>query len=463
MVPAGNPSRDQSPANTSPVPEDYESITRCSEPERTPEMTAKLRKRAGNHPVTSRPAGSTKDANAANDAYLISTADQLRQGVSGDAAKVMTMIRTLREQRDYFLYLSNDLEDDVAQARSKQADLTQQVRKLKAELRNTQAVGAMTSPDRPLSSIETSPAPAHRIRVKFPDAPMFNGNREKYEGWKGALDRKYRHEAERFNTESLKVDYAISRLEYNEDNEGPAQDVNSQLRADPTYFMTFDTLIQFLDELYKDFNEYENARTKFRKLRMKDSDEFTPFFTTFFRLSRDTNNDRDDRMLISNLKDKLPERLLKAYVSSGAVYDKISEFKKYLQNLDNHQRSEYQRKADKERRQANVIQSSGSVPAARPSRITSNTASATKSTNTLRTSQPPPETQSTACWDCGREGHRRGDPSCSMYRLPLQRSREPTAQVNQLSTNLDDASEGERDSSSESNGELMEHPSSENE
>ncbi|OJD11945.1 hypothetical protein ACJ73_09430 [Blastomyces percursus] len=141
----------------------------------------------------------------------------------------------------------------------------------------------------------------HRERsVNLPDPPLLtDGKDPKFEDWYSKMKGKLEGNADHYTTEALRMAYVESRTG------GDAADhLKPRLRAEsPNKFQTSREILDCLKTIYLDPNRVQNAKTEFRRLVMRRTDDFHQFLTRFLHLASESE------LPVSEYKYELNEKL----------------------------------------------------------------------------------------------------------------------------------------------------------
>jgi hypothetical protein len=137
-----------------------------------------------------------------------------------------------------------------------------------------------------------------RRNGKIPDPPMFDGNREKIEGFIAQLRLKLFSDPTLFSTPTLRMAYAFNRLE------GRAQaQILPYIAAGATFRLTdVEDIIRILNNAFGDPDPIATARSKLHNLK-QGKKEFTTYFAEFQTLV--SKLDWNERAKIDALKEGL--------------------------------------------------------------------------------------------------------------------------------------------------------------
>ncbi|OJD10369.1 hypothetical protein ACJ73_09822 [Blastomyces percursus] len=134
-------------------------------------------------------------------------------------------------------------------------------------------------------AMRQSPMPQdHRERsVKLPDPPLLtDGKDPKFEDWYSKMKGKLEGNADHYTTEALRMAYVESRTGGN---------------------ATAREMLDCLKTIYLDPNRVQNAKTEFRRLVMRRTDDFHQFLTRFLHLAGESE------LPVSEYKYELNEKL----------------------------------------------------------------------------------------------------------------------------------------------------------
>ncbi|TQV90502.1 retrovirus polyprotein [Cordyceps javanica] len=126
---------------------------------------------------------------------------------------------------------------------------------------------------------------------KFPDAPVFSGDRRAFEAWKDKIRDKLDNSAAQYPTEQQRIQYIRSRTE------GSAyEQIRAQSRPEhPRYFLTAEEMLLALEKVYGDRNKRTRAMNELRTLRMGRK-TFDDFYADFARCAAEIGY-ADDAMI----------------------------------------------------------------------------------------------------------------------------------------------------------------------
>lgn len=186
---------------------------------------------------------------------------------------------------------------------------------------------------------ESSPAGStssvfHRT-TKLPDPPKSSGvasaDELAFEDWTMRVLGKLEGNADHFPTEQFKIIYVAGRIVGR-----AATYIAPRLRPDAIApYATAQDMVDHLRELYEDPNKVDSARSVFKRLIMRKSDNFYQFFPRFLHLADEAYEDRSK--LLYELNDKISLDLRQAVRSKFHEFPKpsLTEFACYCTSIDN--------------------------------------------------------------------------------------------------------------------------------
>lgn len=163
---------------------------------------------------------------------------------------------------------------------------------------------------------------------KVADPPVFRGKEDgkevepKFEDWILAMKRKLRANADRFNTEELRIAYIAGRV-----GGEAANHLRPYLDEEhPLYAETADQLFAKLQEVYRDPNRLDKARASFHKLSMGPKDDFHTFHTRFIQLAYEAKIQEDEHKYYLNEKlyPRLRELVIREYAKEGTFAEFVN-------------------------------------------------------------------------------------------------------------------------------------------
>ncbi|KAJ5155706.1 hypothetical protein N7492_008509 [Penicillium capsulatum] len=123
---------------------------------------------------------------------------------------------------------------------------------------------------------------------KFPDAPVFSGDRSTFDSWRDKVHDKLSNSAAQYPTEQQRIAYIRSRTD------GIAyQQIRAQCQSNhPRSFQSADDVLEALEKIYGDKNKRKRAINELRTLRMGRK-TFDDFYTDFARCAAEVGYAED--------------------------------------------------------------------------------------------------------------------------------------------------------------------------
>jgi hypothetical protein len=263
---------------------------------------------------------------------------------------------------------------------------------------------------------------------KFPDAPMFSGDRGAFDSWKDKVLDKLTNSAAQYPTEPNRIAYIRSRTD------GKAyQQIRARCRPDhPQPFHTADEVLSALSKIYGDRNKGTRAMNELRTLKMKNR-SFDSFYEDFARCAADVGCSED--ALLPLLENAVSDELARQVIGLQKPRD-YYDLVDFYREIDNQMR-DYDKRARERPRAPRTPMTNDRPRSSRPA-ITPNASSEgyvpTAAERTLLL-------QHGRCFKCGEYGHLIG--SCNnpqmkaMPRLPTR----PSNKLHQAKVDTDDDDE----------------------
>ncbi|KJK73847.1 hypothetical protein H634G_10853 [Metarhizium anisopliae BRIP 53293] len=230
---------------------------------------------------------------------------------------------------------------------------------------------------------------------KFPDAPVFSGDRRAFDAWKDKIRDKLDNSAAQYPTEQQRIQYIRSRTE------GSAyEQIRAQSRPEhPRSFLTAEEMLQALEKIYGDRNKRTRAINELRTLRMGRK-TFDDFYADFARCAAEIGY-ADDAM-IPLLENANSDELARQVIGLRKPSD-------YFDLVDFYREIDHQMR-DYDRRTANRFRSPRMTPAPEQARYKPQTQTpAVKKEGYFPTSEDRALlSQHGRCYKCGQHGHRIG-------------------------------------------------------
>jgi hypothetical protein len=260
---------------------------------------------------------------------------------------------------------------------------------------------------------------------KFPDAPIFSGDRATFDSWKDKVYDKLHNSFAQYPTDYHQIAYVKSRTEGGAYQQIRAQCQPGHARA----FQTADEVLNALEKVYGDRNKRARAIDEMRTLKMGRR-PFDDFYTDFARCAAEIGY-ADDALipLLGNaISDELVGKVIGLQKPSD-YYDLVD----FYREID-HQMREH------DRRVSNRLRASRPAPS-------------TDQTKTLRLTpggtfrpegyRPNPAerallAQHGRCYKCGEHGHRIGDCTKPQMKEMPRLSARSTNKLNKATVDSDD-------------------------
>ena len=112
--------------------------------------------------------------------------------------------------------------------------------------------------------------------------------------------------------------------------------LNAYRINDSRYFKIFKQVLEILLSIYNDINRKENARYKFKKLKITLEMLFYLFYNHFLRFV--TIAEISESYLLKELKNRVLSRMQKTMFDMLSIVETLNELKTYLTQLNNRQR-----------------------------------------------------------------------------------------------------------------------------
>ncbi len=143
-----------------------------------------------------------------------------------------------------------------------------------------------------------------------------------------------------FNNEIICIVYMMSRLEDDAAKHIFAQRCFDSLNS----FTSIYELFNHLKEIYDELNKNRKSRREYNALRQADK-SFNVFYFDFMKLF--SYLDYDDCTLMNNLQNKINNRLQNILSVCSENFTSLSRLKKFLQDVNNKQRVNYQLRSER--------------------------------------------------------------------------------------------------------------------
>ncbi len=181
----------------------------------------------------------------------------------------------------------------------------------------------------------------HHQFYKFSNSSIFTDEDEStWEDWRNKMNDKLTVNVNQFNDETICIVYMMSRLE-----DDAAKHIFARRRFDSlNSFTLIYKLFNHLKEIYDELNKNWKSRREYNALRQADK-LFNVFYFDFMKLF--SYLDYDDRTLMNDLQNKINNRLQNALSVCSKNFTSLSCLKKFLQDVNNKQRVNYQLRSER--------------------------------------------------------------------------------------------------------------------
>ncbi len=260
--------------------------------------------------------------------YEIATAQQLEAWMIAAPQEVFDMLESLRKQRDMGIELSELCDTHDVDMKAAEATIRRQ----------RLAIRALE--DQPRSLREGSPfsQSGGRRSQKQPDPDQLDdGTKPTWKEWYPRMKAKLRVNKDHFDDEESKISYVLSRLC------GKAAgytNARSPFDDSENPYVTSDEVLKDLESIFSDPDE-RNKNERAFTLLFQGAQKFNEFYSDFRYYSSSLGY--NENTLIYQLKEKINPRLRDRLISYHPCKT-LTEYRDYLQTIDNDQRAEYKRK-----------------------------------------------------------------------------------------------------------------------
>jgi len=181
----------------------------------------------------------------------------------------------------------------------------------------------------------------HHRFYKFSNSSIFTDEDEStWEDWRNKMNDKLIVNVNQFNDEIICIVYMMSKLE-----DDAAKHIFTRHCFD---FLNSFTLIyklfDHLKEIYDELNKNRKSRREYNALRQADK-SFNVFYFNFMKLF--SYLDYDDCTLMNDLQNKINNRLQNVLSVCSKNFTSLSCLKKFLQDVNNKQRVNYQLRSER--------------------------------------------------------------------------------------------------------------------
>ncbi|EEH17366.1 hypothetical protein PABG_07362 [Paracoccidioides brasiliensis Pb03] len=241
-----------------------------------------------------------------------------------------------------------------------------------------------------------TPSETTRRSVKIDDPKhLTDGKEPKFEHWLSRMKNKLRENADHYPTERMRIAYIENRTDGD-----AARHIAPRMEEDhPERYQTAEEIFEHLKSIYEDANKLQNAKSDYRKLIMRNGDNYHEFVTKFLHLAGEAKIAKEDYK--TDFNDKLSFDLQRTVAVANATTNTYAEFQKIcaqaahtLQTINATQKSKSLRGNG-----SNVFKQN--TPRASDSQ-TSHSTSATKSSTIKEALGARPDIQ---CYYCKEKGH----------------------------------------------------------
>lgn len=156
--------------------------------------------------------------------------------------------------------------------------------------------------------------------MKLPDPPILtNGKDPKFPDWLSKMKSKLQANRDHYDSEELRMAYVENRT-----GGDAARHLAPRLEEGPSRFQTAKDMFDYLESIYLDPNRREKARAEFKKLKMKENEEFHAFLTRFLHLANEAKVSPDN--FKEELQERLTEELNKHTIGSYLDLDDFTDY-----------------------------------------------------------------------------------------------------------------------------------------
>lgn len=257
---------------------------------------------------------------------------------------------------------------------------------------------------------------------KFPDAPVFSGDRTAFDSWKDKVEDKLNNSAAQYPTDYHRIAYIKSRT----DGEAYQQ---IRARCQPSHARTFrdaEDVLNTLEKIYGDKNKRSRAINELRTLRMGKK-TFDDFYANFARCAAEIGY--TDDALVPLLENAISDELARQVIGLQKPFD-------YYDLVDFYREIDHQLR-DYDKRTSNRFNSSRPTDRARTARTTATTDSKPEGYRPNATERTL-LAQHGRCYKCGEHGHRIGECKNPQMKEMPRLSARPRNNVNKATLDSDD-------------------------
>ena len=181
----------------------------------------------------------------------------------------------------------------------------------------------------------------HHRFYKFSNSSIFiDEDESSWEDWRNKMNDKLIVNVDQFDDEIICIIYIMSRLE-----DDAAKHIFARRCFDSSNsFTSIYELFDHLKEIYDELNKNWKSRREYNALRQADK-SFNVFYFDFMKLF--SYLDYDDCTLMNDLQNKINNRLQNALSVCSKNFTFLSRLKKFLQDVNNKQRVNYQLRSER--------------------------------------------------------------------------------------------------------------------
>ncbi len=181
----------------------------------------------------------------------------------------------------------------------------------------------------------------HHWFYKFSNLSIFTDEDESsWEDWRNKMNDKLIANVDQFNDETICIVYMMSRLEDDAAKHIFAQRCFNSLNSFTLIYELFD----HLKEIYDKLNKNRKSWREYNALRQADK-SFNVFYFNFMKLFSYFNY--DDCTLMNDLQNKINNHLQNVLSVCSENFTSLSRLKKFLQDVNNKQRVNYQLRSER--------------------------------------------------------------------------------------------------------------------
>jgi len=181
----------------------------------------------------------------------------------------------------------------------------------------------------------------HHRFYKFSNSFIFTDEDESsWKDWRNKMNDKLIVNVDQFDDEIICIVYMMSRLE-----DDAVKHIFARRRFDfSNSFTSIYELFDHLKEIYNELNKNRKSRREYNALRQADK-SFNVFYFDFMKLF--SYLDYDDCTLMNDLQNEINNRLQNALSVCLENFTSLSRLKKFLQDVNNKQRVNYQLRSER--------------------------------------------------------------------------------------------------------------------